>query len=765
MKGNAHMPAPPPAGTLLGRLGGFVHRRRRWVLIGTLVAVLGLAPLAATAMGALVLNRWEAPGTESVLAGDALREDYGTGNANLMLLVSARSGDVDDPAVGAAAGEVAGRLAAEPGVGDVWSYWSQERDPTLRSDDGSAGLVLAWVEGDATTARALIADLLVRYTLADPAANTAVDVRVAGSEAASTQISALATQDFVRAEIIIIPLMLILLVVIYRRVGPALLTLGVGLFSVLATLAVLRGLAELTEVASFAANITLVMGIGLGVDYSLFTISRFREEQGRGAGVAEATVRTLATAGRTVVFSALTVAASLSVLLLFPFPFLQSFAYAGIAVVATAVLGSLLFLPAALAALATRAERRGRTPAPPVLRALEGGTWYRLGRAVMRRPVLFGGAALALVLALAAPALGARIGLPDDRVLPPDASVHQTYDALRAGFSVEANDALHVLVPGVPAPDDVRAYAAELSGVEGIAQVNSAAGTFVDGSPTGRSGPPADRLVAGTGTRLEAVPTREALAGTDTDRLVDAVRAVPAPADGVLVGGYPAQLADFRAVLLERVPLVAALILAVTVVVLFLMSGSVLIPLKATVLNLLSLGVMFGVLVTIFQNGWLADLLGFTPIGTLDPAFPILMFCVAYGLSMDYEVFMLSRISEEYRRGGDNTHAVLAGLQRSGPLITAAALTLAVSFAVYATGQVMYLKMIGIGIAVAVLVDATLIRAVLVPAFMRLAGSANWWAPRPLRALHDRFGISESGDGPDTPAPGRTAGSVAGPVR
>lgn len=722
------------------RLGEFLFRTRRWTLIGALVVVLGIVPIAAGAMSSLVLNRWEAAGTESVAAKQVLEEQYGTGNSNLILLVTANAGTVDDPQVAAAGEDMAARLAAEPGIGDVWSYWSQDRDPTLRSTDARSATVLAWVEGEATSARARIAELLPAFTVATPA----IDVQVAGSEAASTQISALATQDFLRAELIIIPLMLMLLVFVYRRVSSALLTLGVGLVSVLATLAGLRALASVTEVASFAANITLVMGIGLGVDYSLFVISRFQEELARGARPREAIGRTLDSAGRTVVFSGLTVAASLSVLLVFPFSFLQSFAYAGVLVVVTAVAGSLLVLPAALSVLAVRAEARGKRLRIPASASVERGLWYRLGSRVMRRPLVFGGIALAVVLALGAPALGLRIGLPDDRVLPASASVRQTYDDLRAGFEQEANDAVHVLVPAAGAdPAAVAGYAAELSRVDGVAQVNSTAGQFADGAPVRPPGVATERLVGDDGTRLEAIPTREVLSGTEADRFVQDLRAVPTPADGVLVGGYPAELADFRAVLLQRVPLVAALILVVTFVLLFLMSGSVLIPVKATVLNLLSLSVMFGTLVFVFQNGAFADLLGFTPIGTLDPAFPILMFCVAYGLSMDYEVFMLSRISEEYRRTGDNEQAVLFGLQRSGPLITSAAVILAVSFLVYAGGQIMYLQMIGIGIAVAILVDATLIRAVLVPAFMRLAGDANWWAPGPLRRLHARFGISE----------------------
>ncbi|MGI5521784.1 MMPL family transporter [Micromonospora sp. CA-259024] len=714
----------------LHRLGAYVARHRRLTLVTGLIVTLAFAAVGAGAMGVLVLSRWEAPGTESVHAQEVLRRDFNTGNANLILLITAHGGTVDDPATRAAAQQLSDDLRNRPLVADVWSYWTEGRDPMLRGSEGRQALVLAHVEGDATTARAEIRErLLPAFTRT----SETIDVQVAGAEAASAQISQQATMDFVRAEILIIPLMVILLFALYRRVRLAMLTLGIGLFAVFGTLAGLRLLAGVTEVSTFAANITLVMGIGLGVDYSLFVIARFREELAAGARTPDAVATTVRTAGRTVIFSGLTVAASLSALLVFPYPFLRSFAYAGVLVVATAVLGSLTLLPAALAVLGPRAMPRGASPG-----AASGRRWYGFGVRVMRRPLLFGTAGLVLVAVLGAPALGLRIGLPDDRVLPPSASTRQAYDELRATFAQEANDAIHILAPaGRP---DARAadYAAQLSRIDGIAQVNSAVGVFVDGT-LARPAPKPERLTSATGTRLEAIPTRHVLAGTEVSELVERIRAEPAPFERVLVGGYPAELTDFRSTLMERVPLVAALILAITFVLLFLMSGSLLIPVKATVLNLLSLSVMFGALVFVFQGGAFSSLLGFTPIGTLDPAFPILMFCVAYGLSMDYEVFMLSRIKERYEATGDNTRAVLEGLQRSAPLITSAAVILAVSFSLYATGRVMYLQMIGIGIAIAILIDATIIRAMLVPAFMRLAGQANWWAPAPLRRLQRRL--------------------------
>ena len=504
-----------------------------------------------------------------------------------------------------------------------------------------------------------------------------------------------------------------------------------------------------TEVSTFASNIALVMGIGLGVDYGLFMIYRFREELTAGRGVDDAVRAALSAAGRTVVFSGATVAASLAVLFVFPFPFLSSFAYAGIAVVLTAIAGSVVLLPAALRLLGHRVQRRG---SPAAAAGDEQGFWFRVATGVMRRPVATGGAGLLVLLLLGAPALGIDFGSPDDRVLPSSQPVRSMYDTIRADFETEDADALQVVAPDLPSGDAaVARYAADLSRLDGVLRVDSAAGAFSAGVRTGAAGPgtPGFGDLADAGTWFAVLPTGERLA-TDPTGLVAEVRALPAPTD-VFVGGYPAELTDYRDGVAERLPLVAALILIVTFVVLFLMTGSVVAPLKASVLNLLSLSVMFGVLVWGFQDGGLAELLGFTPTGMIEPSIPLLMFCIAYGLSMDYEVFLLARIKSDYDRTGDVLGSVPRGIARSAPLVTAAALILAVSFAVYATSEVTFLQQLGVGMALAVLVDATVIRGVLVPAAMRLAGRANWWAPAPLRRLHQRLGLRE-----DAPPPVRT---------
>lgn len=737
--------APGPGGPL-ARLGRLAVRRSGAVLLAALALLIGLGAYGAGAQSDLQLSRWESPGTESVRVGEVLRDTYGTGNPNLALLVTARRGTVDSPRVAAAGRALARELAAHPMVTDVDAYWTG-RSAALRGADGRHALVLARLEGSAGATRAELATLSPRLARGTPD----ITVRVGGQEEISREVGEQARRDFLTAEVLVLPAVVLLLILVYRRTVAALLTVGVGLLSVLGTLAGLRALAQITDVSTFAANIALVLGLGLGIDYSLFLINRYREERAAGHPGQEAVVRAVATAGRTVAFSGLTVAVSLSALLVFPFFFLSSFAYAGVLVVVTAVTGAVLVLPAALARWGHRVER-ARPPRPAA------GFWHRTALAAMRRPVLSGSAVLAVLLLAGAPLLGIRFGLPDERTLPEGTASRTTSEIIHREFRAEPTDTLHVLARGEGAAEGrgVAAYAAGLSRLPGVFQVDSLAGTHRDGRLVAAADPggAARDLARDGGSRLAVIPTQRAMYG-DVPALVGAVRSAAAPFE-TLVGGYPAETTDFRATLLDRLPLVIGLILTATFVILFLMTGSLLLPAKATVLNLLSLSVMFGCLVWVFQDGHLSGLLGFTPTGSIEPSIPVLMFCVAYGLSMDYEVFLLARIKEEYERTGHTERAVAAGIRRSAPLITAAAGILALTFASYATGGVVFLKELGVGTALAILVDATLIRVVLLPVAMKLAGRANWWAPAPLRRLHARIGLREEAAGPrhgDAPLP------------
>ncbi|QVQ54631.1 MMPL family transporter [Spiractinospora alimapuensis] len=683
----------------------------------------------------LVLSRFEAAGSESDRVATTLQEDFGAGRTNITVVVTAYEGDVDDASFAEEGRRLTEEIAAFDGVAEAYSYWTHDHTPTMRAEDGTQALILARVPGDADEVRRdVLPDFLEEFTRD----TDTYRIQIGGGEAVFLDASSEATADFVRAELIIFPTVFLLLLLVLRNVWMAIAPVGVGVFTMLGTLALLRPVTWFAELSTFALNITLVMGLALGVDYCLFLIQRFREELRSGRSVADAVERCVAFAGRTVIFSGVTVAVSMAMLVALPFDFLRSFAYAGIAVVVAGVVGSVVFLPAVLALLGHRAARRlwGRQDTEA-----DTGFWSRTAHWVMRRPVVSALAVILVLLTLAAPALNVRFGLPDESTLPEHAPSRQAQEQVSANFTAEEMDALHVLVRGDRLGDtELDAHAAALSDIEGVERVDGPTGAFTDGQRVEGPASYADRFTADTGVWLSVVPTIERL-DTDPFGLVEEVRTHDAGYP-VEVGGYPADLVDYRDSLLDRLPLLLVLVLGVTFVILFLLTGSLLIPAKATVLNLLSLSVMFGVLVWGFQEGNLAGLLGFTPPGALELSFPILMFCIAYGLSMDYEVFMLARIKEEYDRTGDTTHATAVGLQRSGPLITAAGVILAASFAAYATSGVTWLQMLGIGLAVAILVDATLIRAVLLPAFMRLAGSANWWAPRPLRRLHDRIGLT-----------------------
>jgi RND superfamily putative drug exporter len=435
--------------------------------------------------------------------------------------------------------------------------------------------------------------------------------------------------------------------------------------------------------------------------------------------------------------------------------FLKSFAYAGIAVAILDAIGAVIVLPAILAALGSRIDKGTLWRHRPVTNGQ--GFWHGLATTVMRRPIITGGAVIAVLLLLGSPFLHINFGLPDDRVLPAGATSRNVQDAIRTNFGSDEAGAIEIVAPNAPTGADASAaiarYASRLSLLPGVGRVDAATGSYV----AGRQAQPASAITeqrfsapdGRIGAWLSAVPTVEP-ESTKGETLVKTIRSTPAPFP-VVVGGQSAQLVDSKASLFGKLPIAGGIIALVTLIVLFLMTGSVVVPLKAIVLNLLSLTATFGAMVWVFQEGHLAHLLHFTATGTIDTTTPILMFCIAFGLSMDYEVFMLSRIKEEHDRTGQNVPSVATGLERTGRILTAAALLLAVVFLAFATSQVTFIKLFGIGLAMAILVDATLVRGVLVPAFMRLAGDANWWAPAPLKRLYHRIGLSETEPEPEIP--------------
>jgi putative drug exporter of the RND superfamily len=727
---------------MLTRLGRLALRRRWAILAATLVAVALAGAFGGGAIGHLKTGGFDDPAAESVRAAATLRDTFGAGDPNLVLLVTADRGDVDAPAVARLGEDLTRRLAAEPDLAQVASYWSLDA-PSLRSEDGRQALVLGRVTGDEEALDERARQLTAAYTADGPDAS----VRVGGQIQVFREVGEQVESDLVRAEGIAVPVTLLLLVLVFGSAVAGMLPLAVGGFAIVGTLLLLRLLGDLTDVSIYALNLTTALGLGLAIDYSLFIVSRYREELRAGREPDDALLVTMATAGRTVLFSAATVAVSLLALLVFPLYFLRSFGYAGIAVVALAAVGALVVLPALLAVLGRRVDRlrlpiRRRRPATPS----GGGFWHRLATGVMRRPLPVAAVVVAFLLLLGTPFLGVRFGLPDDRVLPAGAASRQVADALRGGFAADESSALSVVATGIGDPagrlPDIDRYAAALSELDDVRRVDALGGSYAGGRRVQGPSPASARFAAADGTWLSVVPS----VGSSSQRgedLVAEVRALPAPF-GVQVTGPAAQLVDTKASIGAHLPAAAAIIATVTFLLLFLMTGSVVIPVKALLLNLLSLTAVYGAMVFVFQEGHLADVLGFTATGTIDTSMPVLMFCIAFGLSMDYEVFLLSRIKEEHDRTGDTVAAVAVGLERSGRIVTAAAALLAIVFAAFATSRVSFLQLFGVGTALAVVVDATLIRALLVPAFMRLAGQANWWAPAPLRRLHRRVGLRET---------------------
>ncbi|MGI9002886.1 MAG: SDR family oxidoreductase [Pseudonocardia sp.] len=726
--------------------------RRRTAVIWIAVVLFVVAGVVGNGVQAhLTSGGFEDPNAESSAAAETLARDFGQGDSNVLLLVTAPAG-VDDPAVTRAGLALTREFAQEPGVVDTLSYWSTQRLPALASSDKTQALVQARILGSEEEIDTRVAELVGTYTRS----SAQLTVGVGGSAAVTQQIRDTVEADLVRSELIAFPILLVLLLLVFGSVVAALLPLAVAALAVTGTLAILQLLVGVTDISIYALNLAAGLGLGLAVDYSLFMVSRFREELAAGHPVSSAVHRTMRSAGRTVAFSGVTVVISLSALLIFPQAFMRSFAYAGVAVVTVAMAGALVVLPALLATLGHRVNslRVLRRPAAAPGAGREGpDRWRRFAEAVMRRPIPVVTGVIVILLLLGAPFLNVRFGGIDSRVLPADNQARMVTEQVRQDFGGSESAATTVVVPGSSdSPLDtgvastldtstIDAYAAELSTVAGVDRVDAVTGSYVDGVQIARPGPASARFAGTAGTWLSVVPAVQPISPAGEDMVRD-LRAVAGPTEGTLVGGPSAAFVDSQQTLLRLLPLAIALIAAVTFILLLLMFGSLLVPTKALVLNMLSLTAMFGAMVWVFQEGHLSDLLGFTATGTLDLSIPILMFCLAFGVSMDYEVFLLSRIKEAYDRTGDNAGAVATGLARTGGIITAAALLLATVLVIFATSGVTLVKLFGLGIALAVVIDATLVRLCLVPAVMKLAGRANWWLPRRLRPFHDRFQIT-----------------------
>ncbi|MGK9464971.1 MMPL family transporter (plasmid) [Streptomyces sp. G6] len=737
-------PPVPPKG--LAALGRWLARRRLLVLLVTLAALVVAVPFGSDVESRLSEGGITVPASESARADELLNTRFEGGSPHLVFIAAADT-SVDGPEVSKEGAALTERLARERGVVQAASYWSLDKAPTLRSKDGRTGLVMVRLAGDEDEVRKTAARIVPEVV----GEQGPLRVTATGVTAVRMEIEKRSEEDLTKAELLSGPLVLIILLLVFGSVVAASTPLAVGILAVIGSFVILRLLDMVVQVSVFSVNITTALGLGLAIDYSLFIVTRYREELAHGRTVHEAIGESVRTAGRTVLFSALTVALSLSAMLVFPMYHLRSFAYSGIAVVILAALGSVIVLPALLAVLGHRIDalnvrrlfrRNAKTAAA---RTDTAGFWHKLAMAVMRRPLPFALTIAAVLVALGLPFMRAEFGDSDDRVLPASSPAYQGAQVLREEFDNREGSPLNVVLPDIdPASSssEVADYAKQLSTVPGITRVDAVTGSYSEGAQTAPPGPASERFKADKGTWLSVVSDTEPYSERGMD-LVETVRAQPAP-DTVLVGGQSALLVDSKATLADKLPWALGIIALSTMVLLFLFTGSLLIPLKAIVLNLLSLTATFGAMVYVFQDGHLRWLVGdFTVTGMLDIDTPILMFCVAFGLSMDYEVFLLSRIKEEYHRTGDNVSAVAWGLERTGRLVTAAAALVATVLLAFATSSLTPLKLLGVGLALAVIVDATLVRGILVPAFMRLAGRANWWAPRPLARLHQKIGLDD----------------------
>lgn len=721
---------------------GLSRSRPRVVL-----AVAALCVLLSTVVGALTSDRLTAGGmypesAESVRAERILGERFGAGSPDVLLLVKPRDTrqPVDAPAVAAAGKSLTGAARRAAPVHYVSSFW--DGDPAMRARDGRSAVIAVKYRGDEKEVGEAVERLLPSVL----GEQGPVTVSAAGSSAVLDALQEQSHRDLLRAELLTAPLVLLLLILVFRSLLAALLPVLVGVLSVTTTSALLGTLAMVTPVSVFALNIASALGFGLAVDYSLFMVTRFRSELDSGAATAAALRTTLATAGRTVAYSAVAVSLSLAALLVFPTMFLRTVAFGGILVTLLSALATWVVLPAALALLGRRL-RTGTAPrSSDVKRSVDRATswvWSASARLVRRAPALVAAAVTVLLLTLAAPFPAVSFAFPDDRALPAGTAVRAASDSARRDFPQLFAPRIAVVLPGAAAGRQGWAgtenYARSLSRVPGVRQVDTATGTLTRGDRHPPAPTAVRSFINGSDTWLNVTLTG--------DRVLDAlaaVRDVSAPVPP-LMGGDAAHLQDTKTALADRLPTALVWVAASMFVLLFAFTGSVLVPLKAILLTGLSMTAALGAMVFIFQEGHLQGLVGsFTPVAATDIMMPILVIAIAFGLSMDYEVFLLSAFRESYLALGDNSAAIEAAVRRTAPLITSAAVLIIVVFLGQASSPVVPLKIVGVGMVLTIVLDVTVMRILLAPALMHLAGRANWWAPAPLSRLHGRYGLAET---------------------
>lgn len=748
---------------MLATWGKALYRARWFVLLVGFVVIVGAALLGAGLFPLLKSGGFADPNSESAKAQTLLDQQLGGSTSDIVLLLHSDTLQATDPAFAQSATQLLDRIQSRQEVASVTSYYSTHSPRFLSRDNHETFAVVQLTTTDPTVKSDQYTALLPLLRSAAPG----LQVSVGGNLAVNAAVNAQVSSDLERAELITFPVVGLLLFLVFAGLIAAGLPLLIGGIAIIGAFAFLRFLTGVTDISVFSINVVTVLGLGLAIDYSLFIVTRYREELAVHTGDSRrALERTLATAGRTVLFSGLTVSVSLLGLLLFPEGFLRSMGLGAIGAVLVAMFAALTILPALLAVLGRRVNslslqrffrRSPQTRQPGDAR----GFWYRLSHFVMRFPVAVALVALAVLVTLGLPFLHASFSTPDYRVLPAGqearvVSERLTQDFARQGAS-EIVIAIRTSGDALSASNlaALQTYVGQIQPMPNVLAVQSLVTVdpalsladyqrlYEQPGANPQLAAVATQLAHGDATKV-VVSLRSTEFSSTTETVTRQIRALHAPSGlSPLVFGETAYQMDLFSNLRATLPYALLVIALAIFVLMFLMTGSVVMPLKAIALNTLSLSATFGALVWIFQDGHLAHILGFQSNGSIDGTQTILIFALAFGLSMDYEVFLLSRIKERFDATGDNRVAVASGLQRTGWLISSAALLLAVVLAAFSTSRIIFIQQIGVGLAIAVIMDATLVRGLLVPATMRLLGRWNWWAPAPLRALWRRIGLSE----------------------
>jgi trehalose monomycolate/heme transporter len=757
---------------MLVKFGGFLYRSR-WLVLWTALALLFDACIFGFGIFGLVKNGgYGDPSSASMQAQQELDTKLGGSFADVFILMRSQTLQATDPAFAAAANELLTTLKNNPQVVSLNSYYSTHNQSLISRDGHETFATLQLANQDLTIKQQEYQEL--EPLIHSPTLQLTVGGNVPVNLAVGQQVSA----DLEHAEIITFPILAVLLLIVFGGPIAAGLPLLIGGVAILGAFTVLRLITKVTDVSSYALNVVTMLGLGLAIDYALLIVTRFREELAiNESDVRGALERTLATAGRTIIFSALTVSTSLLSLLLFPLTFLRSIGLGAIAAVLVVMITALTLLPALLALLGPRINalslhdllrrankrKKVRKLKKPGFSTQERyGVWYLLSEAVMRWPIQVALLVLAVLLTLGWPFLHIKFATPDENVLPPGQEARVASEQLSLNFAQQGNAQLIIAVTtsgnalATSNLASLNSYVKLLEAIPGVEHVDSlvsvstvlplASYQYFYAHP-GKNlllTQVAEQLASGDLTKvtLELQPVDHSASAIE---IVKEVRALPAPVGlRPLVDGITPEQIDLLNSLGTTLPSALLVILVSIFVLLFLMTGSVIMPLKAMLLNILSLSATFGGLVWIFQDGHLQALLHFQSVGSIDATQPVLIFAIAFGLSMDYEVFLLSRIKERFDQTGSNRLAVSSGLQRTGWLITSEALLLAIVLGAFGTAKIIFIQEIGIGLAIAIIMDATLIRMLLVPATMRLLGTFNWWAPAPLRRIWERIGLAET---------------------